>query len=121
MSYANGIWLADLDTDAWKLKIHHGFLQPFGSRQPRALHAPTGRGWPREMAAASELRRAHPRRRVPEATQRHVPLGARRLSAGSPAQPEPLLDVPLTDEQADSPPPIEPAVVWLIEQLEERV
>ncbi len=31
LSYANGIWLADLDADAWKLKVHHGFLQPFGS------------------------------------------------------------------------------------------
>ena len=31
MSYANGIWLANLDGDAWKLKVHHGFLQPFGT------------------------------------------------------------------------------------------
>jgi hypothetical protein len=40
LPYANGIWLADLDADAWKLKVHHGFLQPFGTVGSLALFTP---------------------------------------------------------------------------------
>jgi hypothetical protein len=51
LSYANGIWLADLDADAWKLKVRTA-PQPLAPSAARPVTPRDDAG--REMAAASE-------------------------------------------------------------------
>ena len=71
------------------------------------------------MAAASELRRPHPVREMAAADQRLVPLGARRLPAGSPAfaAHNHYLDAIRQWARGLN---RNDAVVWLIEQMDER-
>jgi len=81
LSYANGIWLADLDADAWKLKVHHGFLQPFGTVGSLALFTPprdeAGREkWQRHQNYAGHIL-SEEWQKQPNGTYRWVPEGSR--------------------------------------------
>jgi hypothetical protein len=81
LSYANGIWLADLDADAWKLKVHHGFLQPFGTVGSLALFTPprdeAGREkWQRHQNYAGHIL-SEEWQKQPNSSYRWVPEGSR--------------------------------------------
>ena len=81
LSYANGIWLADLDADAWKLKVHHGFLQPFGTVGSLALFTPprdeAGREkWQRHQNYAGHIL-SEEWQKQPNGSYRWVPEGSR--------------------------------------------
>jgi len=81
LSYANGIWLADLDADAWKLKVHHGFVQPLGTVGSLALFTPprdeAGREkWQRHQNYAGHIL-SEEWQKQPNGTYRWVPEGYR--------------------------------------------
>ncbi len=99
LSCANGIWLADLDADAWKLKGHHGFLQPLGTVGSLALFTP-----PRDEAGREKWKRhqdyagpnlLHRLWRGLKETGTKLGTGRKNFNRND-------------------------AVVWLIEQVEER-
>jgi hypothetical protein len=81
LSYNNGIWLADLDADAWKLKVHHGFLQPLGTVGCLALFTPprddAGREkWQRHQNYAGHIL-SEEWQKQPNGAYRWVPEGSR--------------------------------------------
>ena len=75
------MWVADLDVDALKLSVHHGFLQPFGSVGTLALFTP-----PRDAAGREQFKRhqnyaghimSEEWQKQPNGAHRWVPEGSR--------------------------------------------
>jgi hypothetical protein len=48
----SGVWVAQFDADAYKLKVHHGYAQPFGQPGSLALYNP-----PRDEAGREQWQR----------------------------------------------------------------